>query len=214
MHERRYNSEIERLRSPERTERLEVQRVVDLCLEGAQLRSVLDVGTGSGLFAEGFAKKGIAVTGIDVKPEMVDASRKLVPGVVFEQAPVELIPFEDKSFDLVFLGLVLHEADDVEQALKECKRCAQHGVYVLEWAYREEDFGPPLEHRLKSEDLVSMAKKLGFKSICSDHDEETALVPVPGLGIGNTPERDKSSEGLSARSTEVSLFGSQMSPSI
>jgi ubiquinone/menaquinone biosynthesis C-methylase UbiE len=164
MHERRYNAEIDRLRSPERTERLEVPRVIDLCLEGAHMRTVLDVGTGSGLFAEGFAKKGIAVTGIDAKLEMVEVSRKLVPGAEFEQATVESIPFADKSFDLVFLGLVLHEADDVEQALKECRRCARHSVSVLEWAFREEDFGPPLEHRLKSEDVVSMAKKLGFKS--------------------------------------------------
>jgi ubiquinone/menaquinone biosynthesis C-methylase UbiE len=164
MHERRYNAEIDRLRSPERTERLEVPRVIDLCLTGEQVHSVLDVGTGSGLFAEGFTKKGLAVTGIDANLEMVEVSKKLVPGAEFEQATVESIPFDDKSFDLVFLGLVLHEADDVEQALRECKRCANHRVSVLEWAYREEDFGPPLEHRLKSEDLASMAKKLGFKS--------------------------------------------------
>ncbi len=164
MHERRYNAEIDRLRSPERTERLEVPRVIDLCLEGAHMHTVLDVGTGSGLFAEGFAKEGVAVTGIDAKLEMIEVSRKLVPEAEFEQATVESIPFADKSFDLVFLGFVLHEADDAEQALRECKRCAKHRVSVLEWAYREEDFGPPLEHRLRSEDLLSMANKLGFKS--------------------------------------------------
>jgi len=128
------------------------------------MHTVLDVGTGSGLFAEGFSQKGVAVTGIDANLEMVDVARKLVSSAQFEQATVDSIPFDDKSFDLVFLGLVLHEADDAEQALKECKRCARHSVSVLEWAYREEDFGPPLEHRLKSEDVVSMAKKLGFKS--------------------------------------------------
>ncbi len=131
MHERRYNAEIDRLRSPERTKRLEVPRVIELCLEEARVHTVLDVGTGSGLFAEGFAKKGIAVTGIDANLEMVEISRKLVPGAEFEQATVESIPFADKSFDLVFLGLVLHEADDAEQALKECKRCARQSVSVL-----------------------------------------------------------------------------------
>lgn len=173
MHERRYSAEIDRLRSPERTERLEVPLAIDLCLKGAQVHTVLDVGTGSGLFAEGFAKRGVAVTGIDAKLEMIEVSRKLVPEAKFEQATVESIPFADKSFDLVFLGLVLHEADDAEKALSECKRCAKLSVRVLEWAYRDEDFGPPLEHRLKSEDLVAMAKKLGFKSI--------AVVPLKQL---------------------------------
>jgi ubiquinone/menaquinone biosynthesis C-methylase UbiE len=165
MHERRYSAEIERLRSPERMERLEIQRVINLCLHDASIHTVLDVGTGSGLFAEGFAEKGLAVTGIDANPEMVEASRNLVPGAKFQQATVESIPFADKSFDLVFLGLVLHEADDVEQALRECQRCAKKSVSVLEWPYQEEEFGPPLEHRLKTENLVSMANKLGFKSI-------------------------------------------------
>ena len=165
MHERRYSAEIERLRSPERTERMEVPRVIELCLERASVHSVLDVGTGSGLFAEGFVKKGLAVTGIDAKPEMIEVSKKLVPGATFQLATVESIPYADKSFDLVFMGVVLHEADDVEQALRESKRCAKHSVMVLEWAYREEDLGPPLEHRLRSEDLVSVGKKLGFKSI-------------------------------------------------
>ncbi len=44
---------------------------------------MLDVGTGTGLFAEGFAKLGIAVTGIDVDLELLATARKHVPtGVV------------------------------------------------------------------------------------------------------------------------------------
>ena len=165
MHERRFNAEIERLRSAERVERLELERVIGLSLAGVEMKSVLDVGTGSGLFAEGFAKEGVAVTGIDANPDMVEASKKLVPGAKFQQATVESLPFADKSFDLVFLGLVFHEADDAEQALSECKRCAKHSVAVLEWPYKQEEVGPQLEHRLKSEDIVSLAKKLGFNEI-------------------------------------------------
>ena len=165
MHERRFQGEIDRLRSPERVERLEVQRVVDLCLEGGQVRSVLDVGTGSGIFAEGFAEKISTVAGIDANPEMVKASKELVPGANFQVAAAESIPFADKSFDLVFLGLVLHEADDPHKALSESKRCAKRAVVVLEWPYKQEEAGPPLEHRLKSEDVLAIAKRVGFTSI-------------------------------------------------
>lgn len=126
------------------------------------MASVLDVGTGSGLFAEQFVEVGMVVTGLDVNPHMIAAARALVPAADFKEATVESIPFADRSFDIVFLGLVLHEADHVEQALSECRRTARRRVCVLEWAYREEDFGPPLEHRLKPEDVLTMAKRTGF----------------------------------------------------
>ena len=55
MHVKLYDGTVERLRSPERVARLEVDRVVSLCLEAADLRSVLDVGVGSGLFPKPLA---------------------------------------------------------------------------------------------------------------------------------------------------------------
>ncbi len=45
MHERRYNGEIERLRAPQRLVLLEVDHVVNLCLEGIHAVNVLDIGT-------------------------------------------------------------------------------------------------------------------------------------------------------------------------
>jgi len=165
MHERRFQAEIERLRSPERIVRLEVQRVIGLCLDGGRVQSVLDVGTGSGIFAEGFAEKIATVVGIDANPEMIKVSQGLVPKVNFQEATAESMPFADKSFDLVFLGLVLHEADDVQDALSESRRCAKQRVVVLEWPYKQEEMGPPLEHRLQSGDVVAMAKRVGFKAI-------------------------------------------------
>jgi ubiquinone/menaquinone biosynthesis C-methylase UbiE len=165
MNERRYDAGIARLRSPERLERLEVKRVVDLCLDDPNIASVLDVGTGSGIFAEAFAERVAKVAGIDVNPEMIEASRDLVPKASFQHAAAEAIPFPDKSFDVVFLGVVLHEADDVQKALNEALRCAKQRVVVLEWNYRQEEFGPPLEHRLKSEDIVTMAEKVGYTKV-------------------------------------------------
>jgi ubiquinone/menaquinone biosynthesis C-methylase UbiE len=134
---------------------------------------VLDVGTGSGIFAEGFAQKVATVAGIDANPEMIKASKELVPKVEFQEATAESLPFADKSFDLVFLGLVLHEADDARKALSESKRCAKRRVVVFEWPYKQEEMGPPLEHRLKSKDVLTMAKRVGFKA--------TTIIPLRDL---------------------------------
>lgn len=79
MNERRFKGSIERLRSAERVSRLEIDRVVDGSLEAIEAKTLLDVGTGSGLFAEAFAKRGVRVTGIDVSEEMLEAARHFVP---------------------------------------------------------------------------------------------------------------------------------------
>jgi 2-polyprenyl-3-methyl-5-hydroxy-6-metoxy-1,4-benzoquinol methylase len=83
MHEKRFEGAPERLRSPERVAQLELERVTGLCLEGKQFTSVLDVGTGSGLFAESFFMRGLEVSGVDTNPEMLTAARQFVPSAEF-----------------------------------------------------------------------------------------------------------------------------------
>ncbi len=163
-HGHRFNS-IERLRAPERLERLEVERVVDLSLEGMPLHSVLDIGTGTGVFAEAFAQHGLSVTGIDVNTEMLDAAQEFVPGGDFRQAIAEDLPFPDQTFDMAFMGLVLHETDDLLKALKEAYRVSKKQATVLEWPYEQQDFGPGIEERLRPEYVETLSKQAGFERI-------------------------------------------------
>lgn len=157
--------EIERLRSPERLKRLEVERVVSLALESLSAQSVIDIGTGTGLFAESLAKRGLAVAGIDVNPEMLEAARTYLPNADFRQAAAEANPFPDGSFDLAFMGLVLHETDDLLKALQEAYRVSKARVVVLEWPYAEQDFGPGIEERLRPETIETLGKQAGFVHI-------------------------------------------------
>ncbi len=163
MHEKRFHRDADRLRAPERIERLEVERVIELCLEGITPESVLDEGCGSGLFSEAFAGRGLRVTGLDANPEMLQIASRYLPQAEFREAIAESIPFDDDTFDLVFMGVVLHETDDTRQALREARRVAKMRVSILEWPYMEEAYGPPLAHRLKPEDVAAMAREAGFK---------------------------------------------------
>ena len=166
MHERRFNREIERLRDPDRIARLEVDQVVNLTLEGLkEARTVLDLGTGSGLFAEKFAAYGLKVTGLDANPEMLPAARRYVPAGTFEEGIAEKLPFPEGSFDLLFMGLLLHETDDPLKALREAHRVAVQRLAILEWPDEEQSFGPPREHRLSFEKITALAKQAGFKNI-------------------------------------------------
>jgi ubiquinone/menaquinone biosynthesis C-methylase UbiE len=165
MHERRFSGEIDRLRAPERLALLEVDRVVDLCLEGIHAVDVLDIGTGTGIFAEAFSKRGMKVTGIDPNPEMLRVAKEFVPTGIFLDGIVEEIPLKNNSCDIVYLGHVLHESGDIIKALSESKRVARQHVCILEWPYKQEEGGPPLEHRLKTEEILAAAKQVGFSSV-------------------------------------------------
>lgn len=141
---------------------MEVARVVGLSVDRLEAPSILDVGTGTGLFAEAFLARGLRVSGVDLSPEMLEEARRLVPGVEFHQGTMEQLPFADASFDLVFLGLVLHEADDLTVALREARRVARQRVVIAEWPYETADFGPPLAHRLTPLQIEKTATELGY----------------------------------------------------
>lgn len=164
-HERRFRGSADRLRSPDRIGLLEVDRVVALAVEGLRAPRVLDVGTGTGVFAEAFAARGFAVAGIDPNPSFLEAAKRFVPAADFREGTAEAIPYGDGAFDLVFLGEVLHETDDPMVALKEARRVSTRRITVLEWPYVEEDQGPPLAHRLNAEAVVALAANAGLGTV-------------------------------------------------
>jgi SAM-dependent methyltransferase len=159
----RFHGNIERLREPRRLELMEIDRVVASCLEGIEVRTMLDIGVGSGVFAEAFAARGVQVSGIDVNPEMVQSAQKYVPGGHFQVAAAEKLPFVDNAFDLVFLSQVLHEADDVQRMLTEAKRVASTRVAILEWPYQQDEMGPPLSIRIKPDTFATLFKEADFQ---------------------------------------------------
>lgn len=176
MHEKRFAQEIERLRDPERIARLEVERVANLALGNlADPETVLDIGTGSGLFAGEFSARGLQVTGLDANPAMLLAARHYVPEGVFHEGVAEELPFPDGSFDLVFMGLVLHETDDTLEALHEAHRVTRQRLAILEWPDEEQLFGPPREDRLNREKLNGLISMVGFKQVTSSRLQNLVL---------------------------------------
>ena len=162
MSDRKYNGDIQRLRSPDRIQRGEPDRVVLLCLDGIEATSMLDIGTGSALFAEAFYKAGLSVTGVDVNPEMIEAAKQFIPDGNFHLAPAESLSFEDGAFDLVFMAFLLHEVDDYVKTLTEAGRVAKQRIAVLEFPKIEQPFGPPLEHRLSEQQVTDFAEQAGL----------------------------------------------------
>ena len=126
-------------------------------LEGLKAKSVLDIGTGTGVFAEAFAALGLFVVGLDPRADRLEVARAKVKGARFVEGRAEALPFPDGSFDLAFFGLALHHLDPVP-ALREASRVARR-VAVLEWPYREEEVGPPLGRRFSLEALEGLFRE-------------------------------------------------------
>jgi ubiquinone/menaquinone biosynthesis C-methylase UbiE len=163
--ERTFSGDIARLRRPERMAVLEVPRVVELCTKGKNPASVLDVGCGSGIFVEAFMSRGLFCAGVDFNPDMLRATRGFVINAHVAAATADKIPFSNKSFDLVFMAHLLHEVDDPAITLKEASRVCKKRIAVLEWQYRQEEMGPPLNHRLSPEDIGTAAVNAGLSKV-------------------------------------------------
>jgi ubiquinone/menaquinone biosynthesis C-methylase UbiE len=175
MNERTYNHSSDRLRSPERVNRLEVPKVVALCLENKDITSILDIGTGTALFAEEFYKRGVNVSGVDINEEYLKVAKEYVPTGNFVVAPAEKVPFKNEEFDATFYGLVFHEVDDYEIALKEAARVSQKYVFILEWEYKTQEFGPPLKDRISEEAMKALSNKANFKNFEVIHLQNLVL---------------------------------------
>lgn len=163
-----YHGTPQALRSAERVQEMEVDRAVTLtldafhCCEDQHMYTVVDIGTGTGLFAEALARKGLHVIGVDPNPAMLALAREYLPGASFREGTAEALPCSDGECDLAFMGMVFHEVDDRAQALREAARVARHGIAMLEWQPRNTPHGPSLEHRVKLEDLETLCASLGL----------------------------------------------------
>src|ERR1700712_1979377 len=59
----------------------------------------LDIATGTGWTARSLAAHGAVVTGIDIGEGVIEAAKRLGPGINFQVGDAEALPFEDGSFD-------------------------------------------------------------------------------------------------------------------
>lgn len=162
MSDKRFTGDIDKLRSAERKDRLQVDKVVAYTLAGVDIKSVLDIGTGTGLFAEMFAEKGLSVKGVDCNHEFLRVAQELLPDIDFKVAVAEKLPFDKGQFDLAFMGHLLHETDDPALAVKEACRVCRKRLAILEWPYVEQEVGPPLDHRIPLETIRKLGHEAGF----------------------------------------------------
>lgn len=127
-------------------------------------KRVLDVGCGGGFSSRLAVERGAQVTGLDAAEGMIDHARAAVPHAEFHVGEMEKMPFEDRSFDVVFAGNAVQYAADLVAALREFGRVCKPGGLIAAGL-----FGPP--------------EKVAFKAVFSAL-QQVSPPPPPGAKPG------------------------------
>ncbi len=94
---------------------------------------ILDVGTGPGNFIkvlkQAFPKA--SVTGVDPDLESLEKAKEEFPEATFQKMTGEKLQFEDNTFDLASISMVLHHLSDVQKTLAEMKRVVKPGGWIV-----------------------------------------------------------------------------------
>lgn len=141
-----------------------VRRVLGF-LRSVQFDSLLDVGSGRGVFLLPFLSEfpWVTVTSADILPHRVQYWQDLIAGGMAQltamQADITAMPLPEKSCDVVTLLEVLEHIPQVEKAIASAVRIARKHVVVT--VPSKPDNNPEHIHLLTKEKLTAMFTAAG-----------------------------------------------------
>jgi len=96
--------------------------------------AILDIGCGNGRLYQAFKNLQVSYTGMDQSKGLIDIAKKQVPEGEFVVADMTDLPFEDETFNNIFVIASFHHLPSVEmreKALLEMKRVLKPGGHIL-----------------------------------------------------------------------------------
>jgi ubiquinone/menaquinone biosynthesis C-methylase UbiE len=99
--------------------------VVSSHVKDQRIKTILDLGCGTGRFSEALAVRFDAeVIGIDPSKKMLEQARSKPScrRIRYEPGRGESIPVPDNSVDLIFMSMIFHHFDNPALAARECRR--------------------------------------------------------------------------------------------
>jgi len=187
-------SKLERLNDPGRFDTM-IPSVMWSALGSPKPRIIVDIGAGTGLFAEKFVELAPEATvfAADMAPQMVEWMRENRPGVATGRLVPLLstengVPRPDACAQLVTMLNLHHELADPGALYAEALRLLEPGgqLLVVDWAPRETPKGPPLAIRASYQTLRTLLEAAGFTDVEEHaglpwHTLVTARRPLQGL---------------------------------
>jgi ubiquinone/menaquinone biosynthesis C-methylase UbiE len=127
---------------------------------------VLEIGPGSGFFSLEVARRVPQgeLRLLDIQSQFLDRVRRKIEraglhNVSYTQGSAAALPFEDESFDVVFLAAVLGEVSEPARCLREIWRVLRPGGLL---SVSEQRLDPDF---LEIEELSGMVVKQGFRFV-------------------------------------------------
>ncbi len=137
--------------------------------------TVADLGCGIGYFAIPAAeivKAQNKVFALDTSEEMLaevekNASLAGVANVVLVKTEEYILMLPDEAVSFALIVNVLHEIENKERFLQEAHRILKSAgrIAVVDWEKKKTEVGPPIDHRISSEEVKDMLEITGYKLI-------------------------------------------------
>ncbi|AQQ54667.1 class I SAM-dependent methyltransferase [Planococcus lenghuensis] len=131
---------------------------------------VLELGAGNGYFTIPLAKRmPEVVTAVDIQPEMIallkrQAEKEGLDNIAYVESSLEEIPLGANTADKILAAFSIHEADDLNRAVREAKRILKPAgqLLIIEWESVMTQNGPPFLGKIPIEEIVPVLQLNGF----------------------------------------------------
>jgi SAM-dependent methyltransferase len=147
-------------------------------LLGGGSGSLLDVGCGTGSYADGFAKLGWDYTGADGSEDMLRRARE--KGVTAVHADATELPFEDASFDAAVSIFTHTDVDDFAGLVGEVVRVLRPGAPFVYVGIHPCFVGP---HSVYDPDRAAPELHAGWYRLTGRYDEAPGIWRGAGVRI-------------------------------
>jgi ubiquinone/menaquinone biosynthesis C-methylase UbiE len=178
MGEHKFNPDhAARLLDPKRLETLRPDAMW-AAADVAAPRVIVDIGAGAGLITTAFARLAPEATvyAADISEAMLGWLKEHLPEDVADRVVPVLgtethVPLPDGIADLVTMVALYHELDDAPATLADVARLLGPGgrLLIVDWVKDEAVEGPPLAHRVSTEDILAAVTAAGF-GVPRNHD--------------------------------------------
>src|SRR5689334_20980747 len=100
-------------------------------VSAGRFTNALDVGCGEGRFCRMLKAAGVAATGIDPTPALLETAQRRDPDGDYRSGRAEQLEFPDSNFDLVVSYITLVDIPDFRAAIREMARVLRPGGSLL-----------------------------------------------------------------------------------